>query len=90
MHQILFGDTLERTIGTLVSAAAQEGTAEAFTRAADGLRGIRILITTMGLAKEIQTDLCVRFQNEERRLREVVDDPALLEEIKRAIRDSQG
>lgn len=87
MHQVLFGDTLEKTIGTLVSVAAKDGTAEAFAKAADGIRGVRILITSMGLAREIELDVCVRLNNEERRLREVVDDPTMLEEIMRAIRD---
>jgi hypothetical protein len=90
IHRVIFGDSLEKAVGTLISIAAQKGTAEAFTKAADGLRGIRVLITSMGLGREIESDLCLRLSNEERRLQQVADTPELLEDIIRALRTNEG
>lgn len=89
-HQFVFGEAPEKAVGALVNIAATEATAEAFTKAADGLRGIRIFISSMGLARQIEVDLNMRLLNEERRLRQVSQDPKLLEEIISAIRDNEG
>jgi hypothetical protein len=66
--ELLFGDSLKKTVLEIVANALEERTLDSCKRALGQLAGIGWFINNMHISNGLKADISIRLSNEERRL----------------------
>lgn len=84
----IFGESIAKAVGVIVSKAIKRGRAEDFLEAAHRLSGMQTLIICMELGGDSARDPLLRLSNEVSRMHRMADNKALRESIMETIRIS--